>query len=74
MLSAVAVQRAVAAPWGSPSLDVPLALNSAPPEGQLAVKKAVAKTGMLGVGFSGAYLLGGIAALKYANTNRGAGA
>ena len=57
-------------------LDVPLALGAAPPEALLLVKKAVVKTVMLGVGFSGAYLLGGIVALKYASkkTHRIAGA
>ncbi len=49
-------------------LDVPLALKSAPPEALLAIKKAIAKTGMLAVGFSGAYVVGGIAALTYAGT------
>jgi hypothetical protein len=46
-------------------LDVPLALRAGQGAAAIAIKKAIIKTFMLGLGFGGLYLVGGIAGLRY---------
>jgi hypothetical protein len=46
-------------------LDVPLALRAGQGAAAIGIKKAIIKTLMLGLGFGGLYLFGGIAGLRY---------
>ncbi len=50
--------------------NVPLALHAAHGAANLAVKKAIIKTVMLGVGFGALYLVGGVAGFRYLHKNR----
>lgn len=50
--------------------DVPIALRGSPAEVMVGVKKAIAKTSLLGVSFGSAYLVAGFAGLRHARLRR----